>query len=271
MTKTENSSVPQWNAKPLAERLYAADDNTDGKIIDAILNNYLKPIDSTSNSIDNYITVDDAERSLDFYNNTPDIGNPNTDWDTDINDYMPFPPYKDKNLPAAVTHLASFYTQSVMNSDIKAKLNRFMPSSIFSFQYKGEYIAAVYDKRYDNNPCILSIQRNNDGSINSYAEYEYDENSKNTRIIIRNANGSIECYADMQYKNGRKTRTIERNADGSLDYYIDYIYAENGKIILILTCYADAGLYYTNPEYDENVFETLSIYRNSDGSADRVS
>ena len=256
MTEPENNnSAPQWNTQLLAARLDTADDNTDEKIIDAIWNTYLKPIDSTGNSIDNYIAVDDTARSLDFYTNILDTGNLNTDWDTDIKACMPFPPYKDKNLPAATTRLASFYTQSVMNSDIKAKLNRFMPSSTFFFKYKGEYIAAVYDKRYDNNPCILSIQRNNDGSINSYAEYEYDENSKNTRIIIRNANGSIECYADMQYKNGRKTRTIERHADGSLDYYIDYIYDENGEIILILTCYADAGLYYTtNPEYGENVF-----------------
>lgn len=68
----------QWS-RQLAEQLDAADGKKDGKISANNWNVFLKAMGSRGNKISNYITVDNAVKSFNFYEKKKDV-NTNAEW-----------------------------------------------------------------------------------------------------------------------------------------------------------------------------------------------
>jgi hypothetical protein len=101
----------------------------------------------------------------------------------------------------------------------------------------------LYEKDDFYNRETKRFYRNEDGSIKSYEEYEYDENGNNSRIVFRNADDSIDCYEEYEYdENGNNSRTVVRNADDSINYYCEYEYDENGKCTKTIKKNADGSV-----------------------------
>ena len=278
-----NNSAPVWNARTLADNLDAADGKKDGKISASIWNNYLKTIGSTGNRINNYITVDNAERSLNYYKTTKDLNNTDAkwnNWNMDKKDYMPSVPSKDENPPAKTDPIeqaappeksdppanstldAIFNTKSEENAGKKVTNG---DGTAYEYDNNG-YIKSVYDN--DGNETRY-ISRDADGSVEYYYDYEYDENGNNTREIMYSADGSVSSYYDSEYdEKGNNTRDITYSADGNVEHYIDYEYDENGNMTREIYRDKDGSVRtsYWDYVYDNNGKETRRICRKADGN-----
>lgn len=304
-----NNSAPVWNARTLADNLDAADGKKDGKISASIWNNYLKTIGSTGNRINNYITVDNAERSLNYYKTTKDLNNTDAkwnNWNMDKKDYMPDVPSKDENPPAKTDPIeqaappagstldAIFNTKSEENAGKKVTND---DGTAYEYDNNG-YIYLVYG---NDNKITRKIEHKTDGNVEYYIDYEYDEKGKQTRHIYHNynngdvgyyyvdseydekgnntrditysADGNVEHYIDYEYdENGNMTREIYRDKDGSVrTSYWDYVYDNNGKETRRICRKADGNVHgYLDTEYDNNGKQTRMIGRKADGSFNNV-
>jgi len=77
----------QWNKK-LAEQLDLADGKKDGKISASVWNGYLKAIGSTGNQIKNFININNAEKSFNYYKTTKDNGKADwNNWEAKLDDF----------------------------------------------------------------------------------------------------------------------------------------------------------------------------------------
>jgi len=77
----------QWS-RQLADKLDEADGKKDGKINASVWNGYLSSMGSRGNRIKNYITVDNASRSFNYYDTQKDAGKVEWDnWETKFNEY----------------------------------------------------------------------------------------------------------------------------------------------------------------------------------------
>lgn len=77
----------QWNKK-LAEQLDMADGKKDGKISANVWNEYLNSVGSTGNKIKNFINVNNAEKSFNYYQTKKDNGKADwSNWETKLNDF----------------------------------------------------------------------------------------------------------------------------------------------------------------------------------------
>lgn len=83
----QNKQNVLWS-RQLADKLDAADGQKDGKIDKSIWNSYLTSMGSNGNKISNYITVDNASRSFDYYAAKKDAGNNSwKQWDETFDKY----------------------------------------------------------------------------------------------------------------------------------------------------------------------------------------
>lgn len=83
----QNKQNVLWS-RQLADKLDAADGQKDGKIDASIWNSYLTSMGSNGNKISNYITVDNASRSFDYYAAKKDAGNNSwKQWDETFDKY----------------------------------------------------------------------------------------------------------------------------------------------------------------------------------------
>lgn len=83
----QNKQNVLWS-RQLADKLDAADGQKDGKIDESIWNSYLTSMGSNGNKISNYITVDNASRSFDYYAAKKDAGNNSwKQWDETFDKY----------------------------------------------------------------------------------------------------------------------------------------------------------------------------------------
>lgn len=77
----------QWNRK-LAEELDAADGKKDGKISANIWNGFINKTGSSGNHIKNFINIDNAAKSFNYYEKTKDSGNVDwNNWSEMLSDY----------------------------------------------------------------------------------------------------------------------------------------------------------------------------------------
>lgn len=74
---TNKTGQIQWSRR-LAEQLDAADGKKDGKISASVWNSFLEKMGSNGNRIKNFINIDSAARSFNFYDNKKDLGK--VDW-----------------------------------------------------------------------------------------------------------------------------------------------------------------------------------------------
>ena len=280
-----NNSAPVWNARTLADNLDAADGKKDGKISASIWNNYLKTIGSTGNRINNYITVDNAERSLNYYKTTKDLNNTDAkwnNWNMDKKDYMPDVPSKDENPPAKTDPIeqaappeksdppanstldAIFNTKSEENAGKKVTNG---DGTAYEYDNNG-YIKSVYDK--DCNKTREIVYYN--GTLALYDDYEYDAKGNMTREISRGYDGSVWHYFDYEYdEKGNMTREIYRKDDGSVSFYYDCEYDEQGNMTRKISRDADGSVSsYYDYEYDNDGKKTRTIGRKADGSFNYV-
>lgn len=276
-----NNSAPVWNARTLADNLDAADGKKDGKISASIWNNYLKTIGSTGNRINNYITVDNAERSLNYYKTTKDLNNTNAKWDNwnmDKKDYMPDVPSNDENPPQNTAPIeqgtphensappADSTLDAIFNTKSEENAGKKVPNddgTAYEYDNNG-YIYLVYDK--DGN-MTRKIERDADGNVD-YTDFEYDDNGKMTRSISRKADGSVMSYWDYVYdNNGKEIQGISREADGNVKFCCDYEYDVNGNMTRNISRNKDGSVMeYWDYVYDNNDKETRRISRKADGS-----
>lgn len=83
---SDGNNIP-WNKK-LAEELDAADGKKDGKINANIWNDFMKSTGSKGNKIKNFINLNNAERSLNFYDKKKDAGKVDWgNWETLLNNF----------------------------------------------------------------------------------------------------------------------------------------------------------------------------------------
>lgn len=83
----QNKQNVLWS-RQLADKLDAADGQKDGKIDASVWNSYLTSMGSNGNKISNYITVDNASRSFDYYAAKKDAGNNSwKQWDETFDKY----------------------------------------------------------------------------------------------------------------------------------------------------------------------------------------
>ena len=93
--------------------------------------------------------------------------------------------------------------------------------------YYNGYVSSISDK---NNYVQRMILRNNDGSINSFSDYENDVNGNPVKMYIYDNNGKLmETREFVNGSNGRALRTISRNPDGTVKDYTDWQYDSSGK------------------------------------------
>ena len=96
-----NSNV-QWNKK-LAEELDAADGKNDGKISASIWNDFMKSTGSSGNKIKSFINLNNAERSLNFYDKKKDAGKVDwTNWESMLDNFK-----QEKGLTVEKSEVAS--------------------------------------------------------------------------------------------------------------------------------------------------------------------
>jgi len=78
----------QWNQQ-LAKKLDAADGKVDGKIDASIWNSFIDKVGSRGNKIKNFINIDNASKSFNFYDKKKDAGKVDwNNWENMYNDYV---------------------------------------------------------------------------------------------------------------------------------------------------------------------------------------
>lgn len=77
-----------WN-RNLAEKLDAADGKKDGKINASVWNSFLDKVGSSGNRINNFINIDNASKSFNYYDTKKDSGKVQWDnWESMYNDFV---------------------------------------------------------------------------------------------------------------------------------------------------------------------------------------
>lgn len=188
----------QWS-RQLAEELDAADGKKDGKISANNWNVFLTKMGSKGNKISNYITVDNAVRSFNFYESKKDAGK--VDWN---------------NWEEKYNEAKSDFKEGGIRESMPAQKNTGTRKT--GNQQNSSYTPVVGDKsRYHKGYTITSINEN--GTFWERA----DENP--THYNLCNASGTvISSYitdADgntikrTDYKNGKASATYNYDKDGN--------------------------------------------------------
>jgi hypothetical protein len=138
-----------------------------------------------------------------------------------------------------------------------------------------EWISKSYDENgnvvaeYDEYDYLTKkIDRNADGTVNEYYDYEYDANGNMTSVVCHKADDSVDWYEDIEYDEyGHMLKEVGKNADGTVNEYFDYEYDANGNKTKIVIKNADGSVVeYYEYEYDENGNLMKELKKNSDGS-----
>lgn len=188
----------QWS-RQLAEQLDAADGKKDGKISANNWNVFLKAMGSSGNKISNYITVDNAVRSFNFYEKKKDV-NTNTEWNKWEDK---FNEAKDNFKEGGIRESAPAQNKSgVKKTENKNKSGGYTPVVGAKSRYhKGFTIVKVnkdgtFVEQQDNNPNKTMLC-NPDGSVK--------------RVDIKNKDGSFKWTT---YENGKPYKTCAFDKSG---------------------------------------------------------
>lgn len=168
----QNKQNVLWS-RQLADKLDAADGQKDGKIDASIWNSYLTSMGSNGNKISNYITVDNASRSFDYYAAKKDAGNNSwKQWDETFDKYSG-QEMLDKSQDT-LKNLKNAKKEDVEVSDITEQQKKYDSKVVTAKNY--EFNDSVVTVSRDANGEIYRIQVANADTPDEYSDVSFREN-----------------------------------------------------------------------------------------------
>lgn len=169
----QNKQNVLWS-RQLADKLDAADGQKDGKIDKSIWNSYLTSMGSNGNKISNYITVDNASRSFDYYAAKKDAGNNSwKQWDETFDKYSG-QEMLDKSQDT-LKNLKNAKKEDVEVSDITEQQKKYDSKAVTAKCYEFNDSKVVVSR--DANGEINRIQVVNADSPDEYSDVSFRENA----------------------------------------------------------------------------------------------
>lgn len=181
----QNKQNVLWS-RQLADKLDAADGQKDGKIDKSIWNSYLTSMGSNGNKISNYITVDNASRSFDYYAAKKDAGNNSwKQWDETFDKYSG-QEMLDKSQDT-LKNLKNAKKEDVEVSDITEQQKKYDSK-------------AVTAKCYEFNDSKVVVSRDANGEINRIQVVNADTPDEYSDVSFRENAVSIDSDGDFSDK-----------------------------------------------------------------------
>lgn len=181
----QNKQNVLWS-RQLADKLDAADGQKDGKIDKSIWNSYLTSMGSNGNKISNYITVDNASRSFDYYAAKKDAGNNSwKQWDETFDKYSG-QEMLDKSQDT-LKNLKNAKKEDVEVSDITEQQKKYDSK-------------AVTAKCYEFNDSKVVVSRDANGEINRIQVVNADSPDDVSDVSFRENAVSIDSDGDFSDK-----------------------------------------------------------------------
>lgn len=181
----QNKQNVLWS-RQLADKLDAADGQKDGKIDKSIWNSYLTSMGSNGNKISNYITVDNASRSFDYYAAKKDAGNNSwKQWDETFDKYSG-QEMLDKSQDT-LKILKNAKKEDVEVSDITEQQKKYDSK-------------AVTAKCYEFNDSKVVVSRDANGEINRIQVVNADSPDDVSDVSFRENAVSIDSDGDFSDK-----------------------------------------------------------------------
>lgn len=169
----QNKQNVLWS-RQLADKLDAADGQKDGKIDESIWNSYLTSMGSNGNKISNYITVDNASRSFDYYAAKKDAGNNSwKQWDETFDKYSG-QEMLDKSQDT-LKNLKNAKKEDVEVSDITEQQKKYDSKAVTAKCYEFNDSKVVVSR--DANGEINRIQVVNADTPDEYSDVSFRENA----------------------------------------------------------------------------------------------
>lgn len=169
----QNKQNVLWS-RQLADKLDAADGQKDGKIDASIWNSYLTSMGSNGNKISNYITVDNASRSFDYYAAKKDAGNNSwKQWNETFDKYSG-QEMLDKSQDT-LKNLKNAKKEDVEVSDITEQQKKYDSKAVTAKCYEFNDSKVVVSR--DANGEINRIQVVNADSPDEYSDVSFRENA----------------------------------------------------------------------------------------------
>lgn len=190
----QNKQNVLWS-RQLADKLDAADGQKDGKIDASVWNSYLTSMGSNGNKISNYITVDNASRSFDYYAAKKDAGNNSwKQWDETFDKYSG-QEMLDKSQDT-LKNLKNAKKEDVEVSDVTEEQKKYDSN-------------AVTSKNYEFDDSIVTVSRDANGEINRIQIKNADTPDEYHDISFRENSVSID--ADGDYSNKMRINKKQQN------------------------------------------------------------
>ena len=178
----QNKQNVLWS-RQLADKLDAADGQKDGKIDASVWNSYLTSMGSNGNKISNYITVDNASRSFDYYAAKKDAGNNSwKQWDETFDKYSG-QEMLDKSQDT-LKNLKNAKKEDVEVSDITEQQKKYDSK-------------AVTAKCYEFNGSTVIVSRDANGEINRIQVKNADTPDEYNDVSFRENGVSIDSDGDF--------------------------------------------------------------------------
>lgn len=194
----QNKQNVLWS-RQLADKLDAADGQKDGKIDASIWNSYLTSMGSNGNKISNYITVDNASRSFDYYAAKKDAGNNSwKQWDETFDKYSG-QEMLDKSQDT-LKNLKNAKKEDVEVSDITEQQKKYDSKAVTAKCYEFNDSKVVVSR--DANGEINRIQVVNADSPDEYSDVSFRENAVS---IDSDGDYSDERQIDKKQQNDLKS------------------------------------------------------------------
>lgn len=169
----QNKQNVLWS-RQLADKLDAADGQKDGKIDASIWNSYLTSMGSNGNKISNYITVDNASRSFDYYAAKKDAGNNSwKQWNETFDKYSG-QEMLDKSQDT-LKNLKNAKKEDVEVSDITEQQKKYDSKAVTAKCYEFNDSKVVVSR--DANGEINRIQVVNADTPDEYSDVSFRENA----------------------------------------------------------------------------------------------
>lgn len=194
----QNKQNVLWS-RQLADKLDAADGQKDGKIDASIWNSYLTSMGSNGNKISNYITVDNASRSFDYYAAKKDAGNNSwKQWNETFDKYSG-QEMLDKSQDT-LKNLKNAKKEDVEVSDITEQQKKYDSKAVTAKCYEFNDSKVVVSR--DANGEINRIQVVNADSPDEYSDVSFRENAVS---IDSDGDYSDERQIDKKQQNDLKS------------------------------------------------------------------
>lgn len=197
----QNKQNVLWS-RQLADKLDAADGQKDGKIDASIWNSYLTSMGSNGNKISNYITVDNASRSFDYYAAKKDAGNNSwKQWNETFDKYSG-QEMLDKSQDT-LKNLKNAKKEDVEVSDITEQQKKYDSKAVTAKCYEFNDSKVVVSR--DANGEINRIQVVNADTPDEYSDVSFRENAVSFR------ENAVSIDSDGDFSDERQINKKQQN------------------------------------------------------------